>query len=69
MEKYKQNAIYLEKNFKEIEKGYDKFIAIADEKIIGSNRRFEKLIELLGQNSKNTLSVIIKSISKNNYLD
>jgi hypothetical protein len=69
MERFKQNAIYLEKNFNEIEKRYYKFIAIADEKTIGSNRRFEKLIELLGQNCKNTLSVNIKSISKNNYLD
>jgi hypothetical protein len=70
MEKYKKNAVYLEKNFKEIEKCYDdKFITFDDINIIGSNRRLEKLIKELEQNSKNIPSIIIKPISENNYLD
>jgi hypothetical protein len=64
MEKYKQNERFLADNYKEIEKVYEeKFIAIDNEQIIGSNNRIEKLIDELDRNNKNTPSVLIKLIS------
>jgi hypothetical protein len=64
MEKYKQNERFLADNYNEIEKGYEeKFIAIDNEQIIGSNNRIEKLIDELDRNNKNTPSVLIKLIS------
>ena len=66
MEKFKQNERYLENNYNEIEKRYcDKFVAVDDGQIIGTNGRIEKLIEELDRNNKNAPTVIIKLISKN----
>lgn len=64
MEKYRQNERFLADNYKEIKKGYnDKFIAIDNEQIIGSNNRIEKLVDELDRNGKNTPTVLIKLIS------
>src|SRR5919107_1469409 len=67
--KLRQNSTCLEKNLKELEKEYrGKFIAIDDKKISELNRYIEKLIKEREHNCKNIPSVIIKLISKNNYL-
>lgn len=64
MEKYRKNEIYLDNNYKEIEKGhYNKFVAIDNEQIIGANNRIEKLVDDLDQNNKNAPTVLIKFIS------
>jgi hypothetical protein len=68
--KLRQNSTCLEKNLKDLEiDNRDKYVAIDVKKIFELNRYIEKLTKELEQKCKNIPSVIIKLVSKNNYLE
>ncbi len=67
-EKHQKNEKWLSDRYEQLKKDYDgKFIAVDDEKFIGSDDRIEILIPKLKADKKFSPSIIIKLISNGNY--